>query len=417
MWTTYHGDAARSGVAVGGPPLEGVQRAWTSPQFDGDVYAEPLAVGSHVIAATESNSVYAIDAATGEIVWRTNLGTPVDASTLPCGNISPTSGITGTPVADPSTGLLYVAAFLRPATHELFALREQTGEVAWHRSIDPSGMDPRTQQLRSALTLANGRVHVAYGGLFGDCGDYHGWVAAIGADGEGPMIDHRVPTANAGGIWAPSGAAVDDDGNLYVATGNSFGESFDFGDSVIKLSPELERLDSFTPSNWPELNATDADLGSVGPAVLPDDRIFQIGKEGVGYLLSSTDLGGIGGELFSEDLCGSAFGGTAHAGDLLFVPCTDALVALRLAEDGRSFEEAWRVSLAAGPPIIAGGLVWTVDESSAALVGFEPASGREVVRHRMEAVSHFPSPASAPSCIFVPTLRTVTAFCVPTGSG
>jgi len=180
-------------------------------------------------------------------------------------------------------------------THELFALRERTGEVVWHRPIDPPGMDPRTQQLRSALTLANGRIYAAYGGLFGDCGTYHGWVAGVADDGTGPLIDHQVPTANAGGIWAPFGAAVDEDGNLYVATGNSFGESFDFGDGVLKLSPDLEHLDSFTPANWPELNSGDIDLGSVGPALLPGDRIFQIGKEGVGYLFSSTDLGGIGG--------------------------------------------------------------------------------------------------------------------------
>src|SRR6266545_4314784 len=258
-WATYHGDRTRSGVAI----------------------------GSRVIAATENDSVYALDASTGRVVWRTNLGTPVQSSTLPCGNISPTSGITSTPVADPSTGLIYAAAFLSPGRHELFALRERTGEVVWHRPIDPQGMDPLTQQLRSALTLANGRVYIAYGGLFGDCGDYHGWVAAVAADGTGELLDYRVPTANAGGIWAPSGPAVDDAGNLYVATGNSFSNGvFDFGDSVIKLSPELQRLDFFAPQNW-ELNAGDVDLGSVGPAVLAGDRIFQIGKEGVGYLLDA----------------------------------------------------------------------------------------------------------------------------------
>jgi len=415
-WTTYHGDPARSGVAEGGPSLADARLAWTSPRVDGDIYAEPLAVGSHVIAATENNSVYALDASTGEIVWRTNLGTPVDSSTLPCGNIHPTSGITATPVADPSTGLLYVAGFLSPATHELFALREETGEVVWHRPIDPPGMDPRTQQLRSALALANDRVYVAYGGLFGDCGEYHGWVAALATDGEGPMIDHQVPTANAGGIWAPSGPAVDDDGNLYVATGNSFGDSYDFGDSVIKLSPELERLDSFAPENWAELDAGDVDLGSVGPAVLASERIFQIGKEGVGYLLSATDLGGIGGELFAQELCGSAFGGTAHTRRMIYVPCTDGLVALRLSEDGGRFDVAWRSDgVDAGSPIVAGGLVWTADESAAALVGFDPATGDEVVRQRLAAVSHFGSPASASGCIFVPTLRTITAFCAPEG--
>jgi outer membrane protein assembly factor BamB len=411
-WTTYHADPTRSGVLAGGPSLDNARPAWVSPQLDGDIYAEPLAVGSRVFASTEANSIYALDASTGEVVWRTNLGAPVDATTLPCGNIAPTSGITSTPVADPSTGTLYVAAFLAPAQHELFALGSGTGRVLWHRGIDPSGMDPRTQQLRSALTLANGRVYISYGGLFGDCGSYHGWVVGVGADGTGPLLAYRVPTGNAGGIWAPSGAAVDPAGDLYVATGNSFGTSFDYGNSVLKLSPELQLLDSFTPSNWPNLNAADTDLGSVGPAVLSAGRLFQIGKEGVGYLLETDRLGGIGGELFAQKLCASSFGGTAHTRESVYVPCTDGLVALHLAQDGQSFTEAWRSpSFNAGPPIVAGGLVWTVDQTSKALVGFDEGSGREVVRWQLDAVSHFASPAAAPGCLFVPTLRTVSAFC------
>jgi outer membrane protein assembly factor BamB len=411
-WVTYHGDRTRSGVARG-PSIHNVERAWTSPTLDGDIYAEPLAIGSRVIAATENDSVYALDASTGHVVWRTNLGTPVQSSTLPCGNIFPTSGITSTPVADPSTGLIYAAAFLSRGRHELFALRGSTGEVLWHRPIDPPGMDPLTQQLRSALTLANGRVYIAYGGLFGDCGDYHGWVAAVAADGTGPLLDYQVPTANAGGIWAPSGPAVDDAGNLYVATGNSFSNGvFDFGDSVIKLSPELQRLDFFAPENWAELDAGDVDLGSVGPAVLAGDRIFQIGKEGVGYLLDAMALGGIGGELHAQKVCGGAFGGTAATVDRIYVPCIDGLVALAVAEDARSFTPLWRsATFDAGPSIVAGGLVWTVDLSAGALVGLDETNGHELVREKLEEVSHFASPSSTGGCLFVPTLQTITAFC------
>lgn len=411
-WVTYHGNRTRSGVARG-PSIKDVRQTWTSPRLDGDIYAEPLAIGSRVIAATENDSVYALDASTGEVVWRTNLGTPVQSSTLPCGNISPTSGITSTPVADMSTGLVYAAAFLSPGRHELFALRDSTGEVVWHRRIDPPGMDPLTQQLRSALTLANDRVYVAYGGLFGDCGEYHGWVAAIAAEGTGALLDYQVPTRNAGGIWAPSGPAVDEAGNLYVATGNSFsGGAFDFGDSVIKLSPELQRLDFFAPRDWAGLNAGDVDLGSAGPAVLPGDRIFQIGKGGVGYLLDAEALGGIGGELYAQEVCGGSFGGTAATVDRIYVPCTDGLMALTVAKDARSFTPLWRsATFDAGPPIVAGGLVWTVDLSNGVLVGLDGANGHELVRKQLEEVSHFASPSSARGCVFVPTLRTITAFC------
>ena len=380
-WPTYHGDVTRSGVAAG-PSLAGVRHAWTSPQLDATVYAEPLAIGARVITATENDTVYALDAETGTVAWQRHLGTPVDSASLPCGNIVPTSGITATPVADPGGGLLYVAAFLAPAQHELFALRTSNGAVLWHRPIDPPGMDPRTQQLRSALALANGSVYVAYGGLFGDCGSYHGWVAALAADGSGPLLDYRVPTTNAGGIWAPSGPAVDRDGNLFVATGNSFSaDTFDLGDSVIELSPQLKELRFFAPEDWAALNTGDVDLGSVGPTLLPGGRVFQIGKGGVGYLLDANDLGGIGGELSSAPVCGGSFGGTAHDGRSIYVPCSDGLVAVRVADDGRSFDEVWHsAAFDAGPPIVAGGLVWSIDLSSSALLGFDPAGGSEVVR-------------------------------------
>jgi outer membrane protein assembly factor BamB len=412
-WPTYHADPARSGVGAG-PSLGDVRHAWTSPTLDGDVYAEPLVVGARLYAATENDTVYALDVATGAVVWKAHLGEPVQSSTLPCGNIDPVSGITSTPVVDPAAGVIYAAAFLAPARHELFAVGLADGQVVWHRPIDPPGMDPRTQQLRSALALANGRVYAAYGGLFGDCGQYHGWVAAVRADGSGPLIDYQAPTVNAGGIWAPSGPSVDEHGDVYVTTGNAFsGATFDHGDSVIRLTPDLREVGFFAPSNWPDLNAGDIDLGSVGPAILPGDRVFQIGKEGVGYLLDAADLGGIGGELSSVDVCeGATYGGTAHTDDTVFVPCPDGVVALGFGGDDLSV--AWRSEpFDAGPPIVAGGLVWAVDLGESALVGLDQGTGSRGVRIPLEDASHFASPSSAPGCLFVPTRTTITAFCVP----
>ena len=87
-WPEYHGDASRAGVGPAFPPFGRPQRAWDMP-VDGDVYASPLIVAGHVLVATENNTVYSLDLFTGAVVWKVHLGSPVEASTLPCGNIAP----------------------------------------------------------------------------------------------------------------------------------------------------------------------------------------------------------------------------------------------------------------------------------------------------------------------------------------
>jgi outer membrane protein assembly factor BamB len=164
------------------------------------VYAEPLVLAGVVLVATENGSLYAFNAASGRALWRTHLATPVAGGQLPCGDIDP-SGITSTPVADASAGVLYAVALQAGFRHVLYALSVTTGRVLWSRDVDLTGADPLVEQQRSALALANGRVFVAYGGLYGDCGSYHGWV--MGAPSAGPagaVISYQVPTGNQGGI-------------------------------------------------------------------------------------------------------------------------------------------------------------------------------------------------------------------------
>jgi hypothetical protein len=56
----------------------------------GNVYAQPLYIEdgpggrAMVIAVTESNNVYALDAANGTIIWQRNVGAPVPLSSLLC---------------------------------------------------------------------------------------------------------------------------------------------------------------------------------------------------------------------------------------------------------------------------------------------------------------------------------------------
>ncbi|HVA09305.1 MAG TPA: PQQ-binding-like beta-propeller repeat protein, partial [Acidimicrobiales bacterium] len=172
-WTVYHGDPAGSGVALSASSVTTSSRAWVSPALDGQLYGEPLVSAGEVFVATENDSVYALTASTGAIAWRTHIGSPVPASALPCGNISPSVGITGTPVIDELRGEIFVVAEElvngRPV-HRLVGLNTVTGATELTQSVDAAGSDPAAVLQRPGLTLDAGQVVFGMGGLYGDCG-------------------------------------------------------------------------------------------------------------------------------------------------------------------------------------------------------------------------------------------------------
>ena len=403
-WPTYGGGPDRW-ESYPEASVRGLRPAWTTPALDGAVYAQPIWQGSLAYIATENDTVYAVRLKTGRTVWRRHLGTPVPLGDLPCGDIGPL-GITGTPVL--AGGRLYVAAEVEPVQQRLYALDARTGRVLRSWSLDLPGTHAYAQQQRGALTYLSGTVYVPLGGLYGDCGPYVGQVVAI-HPGRAAFA-YRVPTARGGAIWATAGLALGGDGDLYAATGNSAStRAWDGGDSVLRLSPALKLLGYFAPRNFPQLNEADLDLGSTAPLPLPGGRLFQIGKEGTGYLLDARELGGIGHPLASGAVCAGAYGGDAYGGGLLYVPCTNGLVALRLT--GQGFFAAWRQSgWDAGPPAVGGGAVFSVDEESGQLEVLAASSGRVLARETLGSVPHFDSPALAPGLLLVDAGQRVKAF-------
>jgi outer membrane protein assembly factor BamB len=397
-------------VTDDGPDRAGLHLAWTSAPIDGDVYGEPLVVGDTVIVATAGNSVYAFDAATGAAKWQQlTLGPSVDGSTLPCGNVNPV-GITSTPVADPATNRVYVVGMMQPNHHELVALDLRTGAVLFRKPVDADGADPAVHNQRGALAFANGRVYVPFGGRFGDCGDYKGRVVSVAADGSGPLVQYTVRANREAGFWGPTGPVVAPDGSMFVTSGNSDSRrDFDDGNAVIHLSADLQPTDEFAPSNWAQLNAGDVDLGTVMPAMLDGNRMFQTGKSGVGYVLDTTKLGGVGGELHQEQVCDRVFGGVASEASTVIVPCSRQLRSLTIADD--KFTEQWTVQLARpGPPIVANGLVWVLEVDSGTLHALDRETGTEVFKANVGAVTHFSAASAGNRTVFVEGGKTVQAY-------
>src|SRR4030095_7796810 len=138
-----------------------------------------------IIAVTESNNVYALNATAGTVIWQVNVGPPV-TSGLPCGNINSTS-LTRAPVVYLTSRRLFFDALIDGTTkkHFIFSLNADTGATTpggWPVDVNATasynGINfvSLAQEERGGLALVNGIVYVPYSGYLGDCGNYHGWV-------------------------------------------------------------------------------------------------------------------------------------------------------------------------------------------------------------------------------------------------
>ncbi|HMK63521.1 MAG TPA: PQQ-binding-like beta-propeller repeat protein, partial [Acidimicrobiales bacterium] len=403
-WTVYHGNPLGTGVDTSGVTFNPPNLAWTSPVLDGQVYGEPLEATGRVFVATENDTVYALAADTGAVLWSDHLGTPVPSSLLPCGDISPTVGITGTPVIDTARGEIFVVTDVDAGDtpfHELVGLNMYTGASLLSEAVNPPGQDPAAILQRTGLNLSNGNVLFGYGGNFGDCSTYSGWVVSVPEGGGTPGYYQTVPIGNDGGVWMGGAAPeVDAAGNIWVATGNGTTSSnYDFGDSVLELSPSLVRTQFFAPTTWQSDNQNDLDLGSSPPALLSNGTILQVGKNSTAYLLNQASLGGIGGQTASIGACGSdSDGGIAISGTVVYEPCGSGVEAIQTSP----LSVQWQTTTGAhGPPITAGGLVWSIGGSS--LYGLDPATGDTVQQVSVGGeANHFPTPAVGDGLLLAP---------------
>jgi outer membrane protein assembly factor BamB len=409
-WTTYHGDAGRTGYRPTGPT--GTPALAWHADLDGAVYGQPLVVGGQVLAATENDSIYGLELATGKVRWRAHVGTPVAQSTLPCGNIDPL-GITGTPVYDPDSGLVFAVAETTGYHHLFVGVDAKTGAVKVNRDIPTPDGQPRVNQQRAALLLAKGRVYVAFGGLAGDCGPYVGSVVGVPTSGTGPMISYRVPTGREGGIWQPAGPVLGAHDTIYVSVGNGdatdASDPYDGTDSVLALGTDLHRTGYYAPTTWAEDNAGDQDLGSMAPAVLPDNRVFIAGKRGTGYLLRADNLGGLGHEITQQDVC-RAFGGPAYQGGTLYVPCGDGgPAAVSLTND--KIKVRWRGPTDAdGSPVLTPNTMWIPSTSRGILYAVDTRTGTTLHQVALgTALPHFASPTLAGGTVLLGTTHGIVA--------
>ena len=359
-----------------------------STPVEGQVYAQPVTAGGTLVAATEANRAYGLDPATGAVRWERSFGRAWSPTTLNCGDLLPTIGITSTPVYDAGTNTVYMMAKVddgpdpRHPHWYLHAVDATTGaerpewpvRIEGAPSNDPGQrFDPLTAMQRPGLLLLGGVVYAGFASHC-DASPYVGYVVGVDAARADISTIWATETGSShdeGGIWQ-SGAGLVSDGpdSIIVTTGNGLSPApgpgrtppGNLGESVVRLRVGADRtltaVDFFSPANNLRLDQDDADLGSGGPLALPvragtaahPHLLVQIGKDGRVYLLDRDDLGGMGqaaggtdralgvtgpyGALFGKP---AYFGGGGGGGHVYVVEANGRLRAhaVRRSADGR----------------------------------------------------------------------------------
>jgi len=325
---TYHNDDVRDGANLNETTLNlsNVNSSQFGKLFslavDGQVYAQPLYLpnltidGSQhnvVFVATENDTVYAFDADGGSQspLWSQHLATPLQINDQE--GISPLLGITSTPVIDPTSSTMYVLTDgleNGSKVYRLHALDVTTGNekfggpVVVTGTVQGTGYDSNNGEItledscyqRNGLALdpASNGIYIS----FGHCN--HGWILAYDkASLQQTAIINMTPDGGGGGLWGGAPAIDDNTGDLYIITGVDLDDPApDYNDSAMRLGSDLSVLDYFKPSNEIYLRDNDADFGSGGAIIMPDNpsqyphELIGGGKDGRIFVMNRDDMGG-----------------------------------------------------------------------------------------------------------------------------
>jgi hypothetical protein len=411
-----------------------------------------------VFVATTAGHILALDLHSGATVWsRQNAAGAcgVNGGSTPCYT-------TSSPAIDPSRAYVYGYG-LDGRVHK-YAVGDGTEvttggwpELATNKPGDEKGSTP--------LAFATAKSGTSYlyavnGGYIGDNGDYQGHVTAISlTDGSQHVFnavcsDQSVHFVSAPGtpdcasvrsaVWARAAVVYDPDvDKIYFGTGNGdyAPSSHYWGDSVLALAPDGsaatgDPLDAYTPTTFAQLAATDSDLGSTAPALLPAPATSSVrhlalqgGKDALLRLLNLDNLSGQGGPGHTGGSIGAPFGvpqggqtvtapavwvNPADGSTWTFVASGNGISALKVAVDSAgnpSLTTVWQGGNGGTSPIIANGVLFYA--SSGVVRALAPTTGAILWTGTIGGL-HWQSPVVANGILLVTDQNgALTSFALP----
>jgi outer membrane protein assembly factor BamB len=432
-WLQFNYDSRRSGV---GPAITGIT-AGDIHRLRARVIQLPGTVDSSVIQlhrissrgkvrdalimTTTYGRTLALDARTGKRLWEYS---PKDIASY-----QGSSRITNaTPTADPDRRYVYTTS---PDGY-VHKLAVANGRQVWETKVTK---DATREKLASPPTVSGRELIVETDGYLGDAPQYQGHVVTVSLSSG--RIEHVFNTlcsdrryllvpnacgASDSAIWGRAGAVlVPGTHDILISTGNGpFNGRTNWGDSVLELSPDASRLlQNYTPTDQSQLNASDTDLGSASPALLPDPGgpplIVQGGKDGLLKLVELNRLDG------SPGPAGPKTGGALQTistpgGDQMFT------APVSWVHNGRSFlfvadgsgtsqyvlhagprprlSVGWSNGDAGTSPVIAGGLLYVFDPGGTLNV-YDPLGGRRLAALNASP-GHWNSPIAVGGRVVLP---------------
>jgi outer membrane protein assembly factor BamB len=383
----------------------------SSPIYLGDAKVRG---GTHdvVIATSSYGRTFALDATTGKRLWTYTppgysswVGTPQITNASPLLSNLPTHRYVYTASPDGRVHKL------------LLASGKEVRSGHWPVTVTK---DPTKEKMGSALNVDGPYVIATTSGYIGDIPVYQGHVVLIDrSSGKIAAVFNTlcaerhtiiVPTScpqSDSAILSRAGAVVEPGGKrLLVDTGNATwdGKRY-FGDSVLELTvPGLHLRQSYTPKNQAELNANDLDLGSSAPALLGEDRVLVVGKDGVMRVLDLARLDGhapggkprLGGEVQTLETPGDTQLFTApavwHHGKETTVFVADFSATAAYSLRGGRLHKLWQNDTPGTSPIVAGGLVYIYEPSAGGIEVYRPGSGKPIAKLPGEP-GHWNSPS------------------------